>query len=287
MFRALLLPAILLLATGCGEPVDTTPVRATLSDGQVLAGQVRTDTLFLDGEMGTLAIPLSDVGEVLPIEGAHLDGSGGRVTVWLRNGSEFRGTWADPELAMELDIGGSAIDVDLPVADLTRFQLQGGTVWPEQPIFRVATVAGDDFLVDPDASRIAISNELGSFAPYLSECAAIRRLGDQWQLTLHSGTVLIGTPDASELDFVLAMGPETVTVPIDRLDWMQWEDWGGVNGTFGGQPVAAEQAIHLQQAAEPEPADAPAMAAPKNAPRRSVDHGDGWFSNEMLYDAKH
>ena len=82
-----------------------TPVRATLEDGQILMGQVETRTLRLQSGVGLLEIPLSDVGEVVPAEGGGLGESEGRVDVWLRNGSELRGTWADPEIAMSIAVG--------------------------------------------------------------------------------------------------------------------------------------------------------------------------------------
>ena len=45
-----------------------------------------------------------DVGEVVPVEGDELAASGGYVNVWLRNGSELTGRWADPELDMALAV---------------------------------------------------------------------------------------------------------------------------------------------------------------------------------------
>ena len=40
-----------------------------------------------------------------------------------------------------LDIGGQTLRVDVPVADLVRFQMQGGEIWPEDSVSRVATSA--------------------------------------------------------------------------------------------------------------------------------------------------
>src|SRR5689334_15797738 len=101
-----------------------TPVRATFDDGQILMGEVRTKTLKLRSGSGLLEIPLEDVGEVVPASLGGLWASEGRVDVWLRNGSELRGTWADPALAMTVRVGGEDVPVDLPMNDLSRFQLQ-------------------------------------------------------------------------------------------------------------------------------------------------------------------
>ncbi len=221
---------------GCAnDPGDGMPVRASLSDGQVMAGEVWTETLVLEAGMGTIDIPLADVGEVVPVEGAHLGSSGGFVTVWLRNGSELRGKWADPELTMGLDVGGETLQVDLPVHDLVRFQMQGGEIWPEASVFRVATTHGDDFLVDPEASRVVLVNELGVFSPLLSECLSIRPSGDAWRLELHSGTVLIGDLESDEVTLALDVGPESVTLPAEMITSMEWQEWRG-----SGQPSSAD-----------------------------------------------
>jgi len=290
MRRVAILSAVF-FANACNEPSDSTPVRAVLEDGQVLVGQVRTDTLFLESALGTLPIPLADVGEVLPVEGSDLQGSSGYVTVWLRNGSEFRGKWADPELQMGLEIGGKNLAVDLPANELTRFQMQGGEIWPGAPVYRVRTHSGDDFLVDPEASRIEVTNELGTFAPYLSECASIVPNGDVWTLTLHTGTILKGAVTADALQFDLEVGPDEVEVPIERIASMSWEDWGvqeqylaqpaaglPMEATRGSGVISGEYEL-IEEAAEDV----------DNVYRRarSVDRGDGWFSNGRLYDAKH
>jgi len=226
MNRALTLLCIVL--TGCAnDPEDGMPVRASLSDGQVIAGQVWTDTLVLESGMGAIDIPMVDVGEVVPVEGAQLESSGGYVTVWLRNGSEFRGKWADPELAMGLEVGGETLRVDVPVSDLVRFQMQGGEVWPDQSVFRVTTTYGDDFLVEPGLSRVVLVNDLGTFSPLLSECVSIRPDGDSWRLELHNGSVLIGEIEGDEVTFGLDVGPEVLTLPAEMIKSMEWQDWQG------------------------------------------------------------
>lgn len=290
MHRLPALLSIALLTVACNETGESTPVRALLLDGQVMVGEVETDTLYLESALGTLPIPLADVGEVLPVEGTDLKGSSGYVTVWLRNGSELRGKWADPELRMGLEIGGSVLAVDLPANELTRFQMQGGEIWPEAPVYRVRTHSGDDFLVDPDASRIEVTNELGTFAPYLSECASIVPNGDSWTLTLHTGTVLKGTLTADTLDFDLEVGPPEVAVPVDQIVSMSWEDWGGAyanqapavmaapRSSLGG--VSGEFEVFEERPAEADEGE-------RYQRIRSIDKGDGWFSNGRLYDAKH
>ncbi len=274
------LPALALCAA-CASP-DATPVRTVLSDGQVLVGEVRTDTLFLESALGTLPIPLDDVGEVLPVEGGALDGSGGYVTVWLRNGSELRGRWADPELEMGLVVGGQHHRVDLPVHDLVRFQMQGGELWPNGEVFRVRTHSGDDFLVDPDASRIRLTNELGTFTPFLSECASIAPGPEQWTVVLHTGTALTGRVEGDGLRFELDLGPAEVDVPLDAIASMGWERWAPApNAAPIASPVSAvsgEFELFEEQAADVEV---------RYRRARSKDVGGGWFSNQRLYDAKY
>lgn len=206
-----------------------TAVRATLGDGQVLVGEVQTETLLLDGALGRLEIPLADVGEVVPVEGGDFEGSGGNVGVWLRNGTELRGRWAEPELTMGIEIGGRTAGVDVPVDDLFRFQLQNDAYWPTGEQFRVRTTFGDDFLVDPDQTRLAIDSELGTFAPFLAECATAVPLGDPtgaWRIELHTGTVLIGPLADDAITFALPMGPERITVDLADFASLERQVWG-------------------------------------------------------------
>ncbi len=262
------------LLAGCGSSGDA-PVRATLQDGQILYGDLRTDTLVLEGALGTLEIPLQDVGEVVPVEGTQLDDSDGHVKVWLRNGSELAGKWNDPELTMGIEVGDSEVRVDLPVGDLQRMQTRAGEVWTDKSVYRIRTSSGDDFLVDAETSRIAIESELGEFKPYLSECESIRPVdgpqGD-WRIQLTTGTVLIGKPSNDEMTLMMPMGPQQVTVPLASLLAMEQQQWyasapsqheyktaakeprrkSGRRGLFGGkrnETMAADAAV----AAEPAP----------------------------------
>ena len=151
-------------------PAVETPVRATLNDGQILMGEVKTRVLQLATGAGLVDVPLADIGEVVPVSAEGLGVSEGLVNVWLRNGSELRGRWSDPKLAMSIAVGGSDVPIDLPMNDLGRFQLQGAAAWPTAPVFRMRTSWGDDFLVDPTRTHLVLANNLGTFAPLLAEC---------------------------------------------------------------------------------------------------------------------
>ncbi len=205
-----------------------TPVRATLGDGQVLMGEVHTRTLRLTTGSGELEVPLADVGEVVPATGGQLGEADGRVDVWLRNGSELRGTWADPHLAMSIRVGGADVPVDLPMNDLSRFQLQGDARWPGGPIYRMKTRFGDDFLVDPSRTRLVVVNDLGTFSPLLSECASVAPVGDPqgpWRVMLQTGTVLLGKLQDDRVTVALPMGPSEVSVPLDQFVSLKMESW--------------------------------------------------------------
>lgn len=249
---------LLALVLACSTP-EATPVGVTMHDGQVLVGAITTETLRLDGGLGVLEVPLVDVGVVLPVEGTRLADANGHVTVWLRNGSELRGEWAEPELAVGLEMGGGTVHVDLPTGDLQAVQTRGTEIWPTDDVFRVRTTWGDDFLVDATRSRIAVTNELGRFAPFLSECRSAAPVGDmtgEWRLELTNGSVIVGEVQDGALAMVLPMGPDTVSVPLDRLVSMQREAWHG------------------------EPAAAPEQAAP------ALSSGEGWFDYRGLSSAK-
>ncbi len=225
----LFVASLLALTNGCAEEA-LWPVRATLDDSQVLMGSVQTPELLLEGGLGTLAIPWEDVGEVVPVEGDELAASGGYVDVWLRNGSELTGRWVDAELTMDLSVGGSLVGVDVPVSQMLRLQTQGGEVWPYGVVYRVRTSHGDDFLVDPEASRLVLENEMGTFAPFLSECVSATPLEDaegDWRIELITGTVLIGPLVDDAITFELDMGPSQATVPLDTLVSLERQDWGG------------------------------------------------------------
>ncbi len=207
--------------------VDTA-VRATLSDGQILMGEVRTKVLRLASGVGDLEVPLADVGEVKPVRGDKLGSAEGQVDIWLRNGSELRGRWADPELAMGIAVGGKPVAVNLPMNQLTRFQLQARPEWSNEAVYRMKTSFGDDFLVDPSRTRVQIDNQLGSFSPVLTECRSVAPIGDpegDWRIELETGTVLVGKLHDNAVTVALPMGPDAVTVPLKNFVSLRMETW--------------------------------------------------------------
>lgn len=229
MYSILFLLPSLFINTAEAKPHHTeTPVRATLSDGQILMGEVHTKTLLLQSGAGLLQIPLEDVGEVVPASGGKLGEAEGRVDVWLRNGSELRGTWAEPKLAMSIRVGGADVPVDLPMNELLRFQLQGGTHWPAGPVYRMRTSAGDDFLVDPARTHLVVVNEFGTFEPSLAECKYVAPIDDPkglWRVQLQTGTVLLGHLQDDKVTVALPMGPEEVSIPLDQFVSLRLESW--------------------------------------------------------------
>jgi hypothetical protein len=307
--RRTLLPCLPLLLAACGDPGQRWLVRATLADGQVLMGLVDTPTMLLEGGLGTLAIPWDDVGEVLPVEGDELAGSGGFVDVWLRDGSELTGRWADPKLAMVLEVGGHEVAVDVPVADLLRLQTQGGEAWPSGVVYRAHTAHGDDFLVDPATTRVVLENGMGRFEPFLDECLSVSPVDEPtgpWRVELLTGTVLVGPLVGGTLDLHPPLGPASAVVPLEALVSLTREDWSA--------QVVATQAGLLDNllpargaappAAVPRPAEplqalgyletpAPEAVAPANdevgdsAGRAEVPPSPpGWFDNSRLRYAK-
>lgn len=240
-----------------------TPVRATFGDGQILMGEVHTKTLKLQTGSGLLEIPLDDVGEVVPAAVGGLGEAEGRVDVWLRNGSELRGTWADPKLAMSIAVGGDDVAIDLPMNDLSRFQLQGGAAWPTGPVYRMRTTAGDDFLVDPAKTELVLVNRFGTFAPKLSECRSVAPVGEakgDWRIELQTGTVLIGHLQDDQVTVALPMGPDQISVKLDSFVSLRMESWGVA------QPAAAPTLRQELPPAEYDRAYAPDLPAEEPAP---------------------
>ncbi len=297
----------------CGGS-DGAPIRATLVDEQVLYGTLRTEILVLDGGLGKMEIPLSHIGEVLPVEGGQLENSDGHVKIWLRNGSELVGRWDNPELGMGIDVGGEQVKVDLPVGDLERVQTQGDELWPEGLVYRVRTTHGDDFLVDAEASRVVMENDLGVFSPFLSECRSVRPIEDpdgEWRIELDSGTVLIGNLADDELTLALPLGPDQVVVPLAILDSMEQQSW------YFARAQTAETEVEKQEErmfrpsrrssgagstswkpwdGEPaEASEAPATDGPSAAPVDEIAipepasagaSADGWFERDALEQTK-
>jgi hypothetical protein len=311
--RSLKLLAILALPTlalafGMGAKKRNAAIRATLDDGQVLYGDARTSRLSLDSPLGTLKIPLEDVGEVVPVEGGQLGDADGHVRIWLRDGSELVGKWQDPEIAMAIRVGKEDVKIDLPAQELTRLQTQGGEVWPHGAVYRVRTVHGDDFLVDARESRFTLVNQLGSFSPALADCRSVRPVDDpegDWRIELATGTVLIGALDGSQLTLAMTLGPETVTVPLASFDSMEQQTWstaqqitqssrrlGVLTGGGAGRKSKAAPAWSSWEDREDSAAveaiegQVHPAAAPVPEPADDTETSDGWFQRDNLQRAK-
>ncbi|GDX80552.1 hypothetical protein LBMAG42_23630 [Deltaproteobacteria bacterium] len=291
--------------------VDTA-VRATLSDGQILMGEVRTKVLRLATGSGILEVPLADVGEVVPAKRGLLATEAREVDVWLKNGSELRGTWSEPELAMAIAVGGANIGVNLPMNELTRFQLQGAARWPSGPVYRMRTTWGDDFLVDPAKTRVQLENQLGSFAPLLTECRSVAPINDpegDWRIELETGTVLVGHLKEDRVTLALPMGPKEVTVPLKNFVSLRLESWSPVpmapppmpvdryddrvsGRAYGGETAAYGQPEYVQTESAAAPTSAPKressrkIAGGRAAPSSAKPQDAGWFDSAPLDSAK-
>lgn len=239
--------------TGCSlGSTDGSAIRVTLDDDQVIVGEVHTAILRLDGALGELAIPLPDVGEVRPVEGVDLDASNGHVTVWLRNGTELRGRWTDPELDVAIAVGGQDVSIALPMDQMFRFQTPGTSTWPNTDVFRVKTTHGDDLLVDPEQTQFTITNTMGTFSPFLSECLSVAPIGDptgDWRVELVSGTVLVGPLADTAITLAMPMGPDEVRVPIANITTMTWQSWGTYDNYSGYDNATPAQSGWFQNGA--------------------------------------
>ena len=298
LFRMTLNIAIpaLLLTFGLGAKKQAA-VRATLQDGQVLYGDIRTQKLTLSSDLGDLKIPLKDIGEVVPIEGDEVGDADRFVRVWLRDGSELVGQWQEPELAMSIAVGKDDVRLDLPADQLMRLQTQGGEVWPRGAVYRVRTIHGDDFLVDARDSRFTLQNDLGEFSPTLADCISVRPIDDpegDWRVELGTGTVLIGTLKGNQLTLAMPMGPETVTVPLASFDSMEQQSWATAGnrrdtsvlqiagGRGGKRSTSAGYSSWEDQAAVAAPAPDVEMVVEESDDARA----DGWFQRHSLERAK-
>ena len=279
-FSAISLTAAL-LTSACATEHEGNPIRATLSDGQVFAGSVSTRALQLEGALGSLSIPIQDIGEIVPVEGGALGSSNGHVTVWLRNGSELVGQWAKPELDVDIAVGGQQVPVQLPVNDLQRFQLEDGEHWSNDDVFLVTTTHGDDFLVDPEQTRLTIVNDLGTFEPFLSECVSATPIEDPtglWRIQLFTGTVLLGELESDQIEFALPMVPDTVQGPLSVFSSLERQTWDAtmeINAN-SSKPIAQgfNQALEKDGRAEEGAYDTSSEKQELSTP--------GWFSSGGL-----
>ncbi|MGE0430750.1 MAG: hypothetical protein AB7K09_09255 [Planctomycetota bacterium] len=214
---------------GCSAaPVRDTGIYVALNDQQRLVGDMTTASLTLKTALGDLAFDPAVVGELGPVEGKDLGQSGAAVTLWLRDGSEYTGVWTNPDAAVSVVIGGTTSNVTLPIDRLERLQFTGSEIWPKRRVVRVITTTGDDFLVVGEETRITIVSALGTFSPTLDEVAAIRPPAEgeeAWRVELMVGTVLIGRLQSDALIVVPSLGPERVTVPLEKLKLVHQEKW--------------------------------------------------------------
>ena len=272
---------LLIVSTGCDDRA-LYDVRATLDDGQIVVGAVQTPTLLLQSQAGLLEVPLDDVGEVRPSEGGALSESNGNVSLWLRNGTELVGQWAEPELAMGLEIGGSIASVELPAEELLRVQLQGGADFPVGDVYRVRTLWGDDVVVDPEATTLSIKSSLGTFSPTLSECAEASPIAEpdgDWRIELFNGTVLIGPLSDESLTFGLPRGPDVFTVPLTAFAGLEHQRWEGtetwsLDSSFTEVQLAQPMILDTASPEAPAPTHAP--------PAKKLIDAPGWFSSSGL-----
>lgn len=222
MARSLLgafLAALVLAGCAAGDP----KVRVTLNDGQVLVGTLATRSFDLKTGFGTLSFDTAHAGELGPAEGEDLEVSGDAVRLWLRNGSEFVGKWVKPSVTVVLSVGDREVEIAAPIAKVRRLQFFGRTAWPGT-VFRIVTVAGDDFFVDVTRTRVPLKNELGAFEPFLSEIADLSpldRTKNLWRVAFENGTVLNAEIARPSLELELDMGPEAFLLPLESVAKME------------------------------------------------------------------
>ncbi len=213
----------MLAACGCSAMGGYSEVRVTLNDGQVLVGTIATEVFRLKTGLGTFDFDSRHAGELGPLEGPDVEKSGRAVKLWLKNGSEFVGHWEKASVAVLLEAGGSAVNIDVPIAKLKRLQFRGNDEWSDEPVFRVITAAGDDFFAACTKTRITFRNDFCEISPFLSE---IRQLYPQdekkktWRIELENGTALNAEIPQSEILFHLDMGPQTISVPMASIEFM-------------------------------------------------------------------
>jgi hypothetical protein len=272
----------------CSPSGPGTLVGATLDDGQILVGEVTTGSLRLESPLGEVVVPLEDVGMVLPVERRTLADSRNHVTVWLRDGSELRGKWTAPELAMAIAAGGRTVPVELPTERLQTLQLRGAEAWPDLDRFRVRTVWGDDFLVDPAKTLFTVVSELGQFELTLAECEHLGPVGaadGPWRVQLATGTVLIGEPPEA-LELVPAMGPDSVVVPVTGLVSLARGGWSEVDAVEPADRMVMHAPSAAAEAPAADPAEPEGSEEVDRAPRPGLSSGAGWFDNARLSGSK-
>lgn len=220
MSRSLSMLCCLILASCLPSDEEASAVRVSLDAGQVLVGEVTAGALSLDSPLGTLDLPMHLIGEVEPVEGTDLAGSRDHVRVWLRDGSELVGKWAEPELDVDVEIGGETLAIGVPMQGVQRLQLSGDADFPDEGTFRVRTAFGDDVFIDAAETVLPLQTDLGELSPLLSEVATLTRQAedaDTWRVELRTGTVLVGQVATDALALELRIGLPTLDVPLDDL----------------------------------------------------------------------
>ena len=216
-----LLIGLSVLACGlssCGmlnQQAAQSDVHVILNDGQVIVGELTTPIFTLKTELGTLKFDTDEAGELGPLEGNDMKQSDKLVRLWLKNGSEFVGSWQKASVEMSLRIGDKDISIDVPIDKLKRLRFKGDPVWSDKPLYRVVTRSGDDFFVEADSSQIHFTSELGSFSPYLAEISSLVQLDgeeNKWQVQLKNGSRLNAEIRDSGLELKPAQGPEQVSL---------------------------------------------------------------------------
>jgi hypothetical protein len=219
-----LLPVLAFLGCKSPQKKETLPVvKVTLNDNQIVVGEMTTKVIRLKTSHGTLDFSTEDAGELGPWKGKSLSESGRAVCLWLRNGSEFIGLWDKPSVHLKFEAGGENFDVDIPFEKLKRLQFYNTARWARKAVFRVATTFGDDFFVDVDRTRITFKHDLFVIKPFLDEIKHIEPMKEpegSWLLEMTNGTVLETSIDQEALVLHLDMGPETITVPMAYIEYM-------------------------------------------------------------------
>jgi hypothetical protein len=217
------------LAAGCAGSFKAGPpqVHVQLNDGQLLVGELTTQTFSLKTQFGPLQFNAGDAGEIGPLEGSDMKQSGSLIKLWLKNGSEFVGDWQKPVVRMALSVGGQAVPIEVPIAKLQRLQFLGQPVFHEKPVFRVLTHSGDDFYVDAEKSRVRLTTEMGELNPFLAEIQGLTRRSqdeNEWLVVLKTGTRIHAQMQPEGLDLKPALGPERILVAwtdIQRMEQAQ------------------------------------------------------------------
>lgn len=223
--RYVVILTVLFFSVGCQSAQTTSgpKVQVTLSDGQRIVGQLSTSTLVLEGSLGELRFATKDAGELGLVGGENVQQSENQIRLWLRNGSEFIGNWQKPSIEILMALGGKTQQIQIPIAKLKRLQFQSQAVWPSDPVFRIITHKGDDFFVDVTKTQMIFANEMGTFAPFLSEVVQLQQNDDNWRIHLQNGSVFLAKLQQDTLDLHLSMGPPRLAVPLTAIKRMNRE----------------------------------------------------------------